>query len=712
MNRMPPTKVLRWKRWAWGLGVGLIAVMAVLAVPQGIRQFAEWATLDMRFRLFAGMRKPNPQIELVAIDQKSLNFYKKRMQVSWPWPRNFYEILVDYLKAGGARAVLFDVTFTEPSPDTKETDGAEADHDFGAAIARAGNVHLATQLLAAEDAEQDNETAAETRLLWPSQTGSKLAYRHGILPLPVLQSGARGLGVVNHFHDEDEICRRVPLVYGFRDGSLPNLAYGTYVRLMSGGTLDPARMGIPTHDGRFLVTWYGEPGPGGSFPYTSVHALMISAAQLRTGKTPDISPQTFKDKIVIVGGTAAGLYDVRATPMSRLQSFPGMEIHATVLSNLLERHYLRPLPPLLARLWTAGVALLIGMLFMVVRNQALSLSMVGGVLAMVVVLGLAVFRAWLVWVPMAMPLAGGVLSLGLGAMASYRIEGKRRRQVRNLFSRYVAPEVVRELLLDPDRVGLGGKEVEATIFFSDVKDFTNMSEKLAPTVLIEHLNRYFDASSNALLARKALIDKYIGDAIMAVFGAPNEDAQHATSACLAALQLAELGRRMSGNPTFFTRMGLNSGRVVVGNVGSQKRLSYTAIGDNVNLASRLEGVNKQYGTQILISESTFVRAQSAIEARELDFIRVKGKAQPTRIYELVAEKGALSPQTVALHAAFAEGLAFYRAQRWAEAQAAFQRALQIVPNDGPSRVFVDRCPRLLAAELPVDWDGVYEFTSK
>jgi adenylate cyclase len=322
------------------------------------------------------------------------------------------------------------------------------------------------------------------------------------------------------------------------------------------------------------------------------------------------------------------------------------------------------------------------------------------------------FRSWLIWVPMATPLAAGVVSLGLGAMASYRIEGKRRRQVRNLFSRYVAPEVVRELLVDPDRVGLGGKEVEATIFFSDVKDFTNMSEKMSPTVLIEHLNRYFDASSNALLARKALIDKYIGDAIMAVFGAPTEDPEHATSACLAALQLADLGRRMPGNPSFFTRMGLNSGRVVVGNVGSQKRLSYTAIGDNVNLASRLEGVNKKYGTQILISESTYVRAQSAIEARELDFIRVKGKAQPTRIYELVAQKGALDAQTMTLHAVFAEGLAFYRAQRWDEAQAAFERALQIDPNDGPSRVFVDRCPKLAGAGLPADWDGVYEFTSK
>jgi adenylate cyclase len=694
------------------VGVGLIAVLVVLAVPQGAANFSEWATLDMRFRLFAGMRKPNPQIELVAIDQKSLNFYKKRMQVSWPWPRNFYEILVDYLKAGGARAVLFDVTFTEPSPDTKETDGAEADQGFAAAIARAGNVHLATQLLAAEDAEQDNETAAETRLLWPSQSGNKLIYRHGILPLPVLQSGARGLGVVNHVHDEDEICRRVPLVYGFRDGSLPNLAYGAYVRLLPTDTLDPARLGIPAQDGRFLVTWYGAPGPGGSFPYTSIHALMISAAKLRMGQTPDVSPQAFKDKIVIVGGTAAGLYDVRATPMSRLQSFPGMEIHATVLSNLLERHFLRPLPPTLAWLWTAGVALLIGLIFMVVRNQALSLSLVGGVLAAVILVGLGAFRVWLVWVPMAAPLAAGVLSLGLGAMASYRIEGKRRRQVRNLFSRYLAPEVVRELLVDPDRVGLGGKEVEATIFFSDVKDFTNISEKLAPTVLIEHLNRYFDASSNALLARKALIDKYIGDAIMAVFGAPTEDPEHAISACLAALQLAELGRRMPGDPVFFTRMGLNSGRVVVGNVGSHKRLSYTAIGDNVNLASRLEGVNKQYGTQILLSESTFVRAQSAIEARELDFIRVKGKAQPTRIYELVAEKGALAPQTVSLHATFAEGLALYRAQRWDEAQAAFRRALQIAPDDGPSRVFVDRVSKLAGAGLPTDWDGVYEFTSK
>jgi adenylate cyclase len=711
---------LRRNRLAWGFAVGLAAALVVLlGHERGVLRTVELKTLDARFRAFSGTRRPNPDVVVVALDQKSINFYRRNMQVGWPWPRSFYQILVDYLAQGGARAVLFDMYFSEPSSDTKESDGAEVDAGFGAAIAHAGTVHLAAQMLADADAEQNNDVRPEARLVWPLQADLPMrpgVFRNAILPLAVLQAGAAGLGVVNYVEDEDEICRRVPLFHRFSDGVLPSLAYSAYAAAAGKGHAAPAALGIPLVGPDFLLTWYGPGGPGGTFPYYSAHALIVSAAKLRMGQAPDLAPATFKNKIVVVGGTAAGLYDAHNTPMARQQPFPGMEIHATLLSNLLNQDFLRPLDGWLAVAWTVILAVMVGMLFMRVNRQRVALPLIALVLAGAVGAAFFAFRARLLWVPIVEPLAAGGLSLVLAALVSYQIEGRRRREVRSVFSRYLAPEVVQELLADPERIGLGGKEVEATVFFSDVKEFTRMSEKLPPQALIGYLNQYLEAASQALLSRKALIDKYIGDAIMAVFGAPAEDAEHARNACLAALAIAEQGRQAAGDdanrPVFFTRMGLNSGRLVVGNVGSHLHLSYTAIGDNVNLASRLESVNKQYATQIMISESTWRAAGDAIEAREIDFIQVKGKVLPTRLYELVAAKGQLTAQQQAVHAAFAEALAAYRAQRWDEAVAGFQKVLQIAPTDGPARVFIKRCETLRAAALPSDWNGVYKLEEK
>jgi len=711
---------LRRNRLAWGFAVGLAAALVVLiGHAGGVWRTVELKTLDARFRAFSGTRRPNPDVVVVALDQKSINFYRRKMQVGWPWPRSFYQILVDYLAQGGARAVLFDMYFSEPSSDSKESDGAEVDTEFGAAIRRAGTVHLAAQMLADADAEQNNDVRPEARLLWPAQADLPTCpgvFRNAILPLAVLQAGAAGLGVVNYVEDEDEICRRVPLLHRFSEGVLPSLAYSAYAAAAGQGRAAPAALGIPLVGPDFLLTWYGPGGPDGNFPYYSAHALIVSAAKLRVGETPDLAPATFKNKIVVVGGTAAGLYDAHNTPMARQQPFPGMEIHATLLSNLLNRDFLRPLDGRLATAWTVILAVMVGVLFMRVGRQWVALPLIALVLAGAVGAAFFVFRTRLLWVPIVEPLAAGSLSLVLAALLSYQIEGRRRREVRSVFSRYLAPEVVRELLADPDRIGLGGKEVEATVFFSDVREFTRISEKLPPQVLIGYLNQYFDAASQALLSHKALIDKYIGDAIMAVFGAPAEDPGHARNACLAALAIAEQGRQApsgdSNRPVFFTRMGLNSGRLVVGNVGSHLHLAYTAIGDNVNLASRLESVNKQYGTQIMISEPTWRAAGDAIESREIDFIRVKGKVLPTRIYELVAAKGQLTAQQQDLHAAFAEALAAYRAQRWDQAVAGFQKVLHIVPTDGPAPVFIKRCETLRTAPLPPDWDGVYKLETK
>ena len=254
----------------------------------------------------------------------------------------------------------------------------------------------------------------------------------------------------------------------------------------------------------------------------------------------------------------------------------------------------------------------------------------------------------------------------------------------------MSPRVVDEVLLHPDDFELGGRELDATVFFSDIKNFTGLSEKMSPKELVENLNEYFTLACDLVLTHSGMLDKYIGDAIMAVFGAPLQSDKHALNACLAAIEVQDqlkkyysLSDRRNGQ-VFETRIGLNSGKMVIGNIGSLKRLDYTAIGDSVNLASRLEGVNKEFGTKIIISESTYEQVKDGVEARELDLIRVKGKQIPIRIYELICEKGKLSSSQSNLIEMFHEGLSYYRSTKWRKAAVIFREILKANPDDGYS----------------------------
>jgi adenylate cyclase len=307
---------------------------------------------------------------------------------------------------------------------------------------------------------------------------------------------------------------------------------------------------------------------------------------------------------------------------------------------------------------------------------------------------------------------------GVVSVFSDLTEIKKRKFLQDTLIRYVTKQVVDLILEHPETIVLDGEEREATILFSDIRGFTSLSEKMKPKELVKMLREYFTLMVGAVFKFQGTVDKFIGDAIMSIFGAPTPQPNHAKLAIQTALEMQRLLARFNadrvrkGQEPISVGVGINTGDVVVGNIGSEERLEYTAIGDAVNLASRLEGINKEYGTHIIISEFTYHHVENAIVERELDEVRVKGKYEPVKIYEVMGRPGKVSENTKKLRDEFAQGLVYYRKRDWDQAIRQFQHALQIVPLDAPSQLYVDRCVMHKQNPPPDDWDGVFELHTK
>lgn len=683
----------------------------------------ELKTLDLRFRYGAHAEWADTSIVLVTVDQNSLDFIERSWGMKYPWPREYYGLLLEFLEKGKPRLVAFDYDFSQKDIDRLELDGAESDQLFADALARAGNVVLGVNLNVRESGDQpgDSILAGHIRGAGAALSGIP-TYDRATAPLLSFQKSAAALGATNFSTDDDGIARRTPPSYAYRGGSIPQFAWACFDVLRG-----PAHNAHSTttepqffdDSGNRLVYWYGRGGPAGVFRYYSIHALILSAAKMRQGLPPDVPPALFRDRNVIVGGSAAGLYDFKPTPFTYLEQYPGMEIQATVLSNLLNGHGVRNIPWMLGALITVLLSFLTAWFFF--RSHRIALSTFLVLLTAAAYTGVAywAFRTFAVWLPFVQPVLGIASTYAIAAVVSYAVEGQQKRVLRRAFNRYFSPNVVADILDNASQIELGGKTIEATVFFSDIKDFTSIAEKFAPKDLVHFLNEYFTLACDIILRNEAMVDKYIGDAIMAIFGAPIPRPDNARVACLTALEIqsalaAHHARpdRDPRTPTFTTRIGLHTGKMVLGNIGSNTRLDYTAIGDTVNLASRLEGVNKMYGTRIMISETTYEQAKDAIAARQLDFLRVKGKDIPVRIYELVGTANDVPAAMKEKIGLFEEGLQLYRERAFPRATAVFRKILTLDPEDGPSATFVKRCAELEQVQLPDDWDGVYTLTSK
>ena len=703
-----------WGRIVRGILVGS-AVSAALIVVYGFSLLEpfELKTLDWRFRILSSPEEVSRDIAIVVVDQNSLDYYEELESVPWPWPRGLYQAVVDFANRGGARALIFDILFTERSGY-----GYEDDDYFAEVVKDAGNVYMPIFMTSRERPKESAEGAVleralvvedESRIEWESYTSL-------VLPLEEFTRSAKGLGNVMMAPDADGVYRRVPLLAKYEGKFLPSLPLAAVVDLLGAERVsvdEENRMhlvdvSIPLEkDGTMLVKYYGG---AGTYEYYSIASIIQSFARIEEGLPPIVDPGEFRNRIVLVGLTAPGLFDLKPTPFSSV--YPGVEVHATVIDNILRHDFLTRIRAGALFLFVFTVTIFCGAAVSHFITLKISIPIV---LACVVVPFLVAFIAFThgVWVDLVALEAGILLTFGFASVVSYSTEGRQRRFIKNAFKYYLSPPVIDELLRSPERLKLGGERKELTVFFSDVAGFTSLSEKLAPEELSLMLSRYLTRMTDIILAHQGTLDKYEGDAIMAFWGAPLAQPDHARRACLAALECQAALRslkdefRECGWPPLDARIGINSGDMVVGNMGSRERFDYTVLGDEVNLGSRLEGANKEYGTHIMISERTYHLVKDGLETRELDMLRVKGKQTPVRVYEVLAKRGELTEETTRAMQLFAEGLSLYRERRWREAIEVFKK----LPQDPASAVFLRRCAELLQSP-PQEWDGVYVMRTK
>jgi len=450
----------------------------------------------------------------------------------------------------------------------------------------------------------------------------------------------------------------------------------------------------------------------------TAHLLKTLKSQLaRKKKLSAELADAISGRAVIVGAVYTGSTDFHSIPLAPAGTWPGMMVHSAVFHMLSARRFIKTTP-----VWmSAMIAFLVGIAgsFVVARSHLIRAASY---------LLLAAFIAYLT-ARVLMGSAGlffspaGVLSSLLvcfGSVTTYRqmTEERTKRKYRQLMQYYMSPVVVEELLKNIEELKLGGERREITVYFSDLAGFTTTSENLSPEELVSLLNRYLTLMSDSILELGGVLDKYQGDAIMAFFGAPLDQPDQAVRACQAALRnrnlLEELKIKLAteGVPILRQRIGINTGLAVVGNMGSERKFDYTALGDAVNLASRLEATNKAYDTEILVGERTFELAREYVEAREIDLVRVVGRREPVRVFELFAEKGSLTEEQEERLSLFSKATLLYRQRRWQESVSALQELNAKFPNDGPAAMLLRRCEEFVKQPPPPDWDGVYNLRQK
>ncbi len=596
----------------------------------------EQKTLDMRFRL-RGPIKPGPETVIAAIDEKSISKLGR-----FPWPRSVWGRVVDRLTEEGARVIVFDVFFTE-------AENVDSDDLFQRAIRQSGRVVLPIVFNFAEDGYQ--ESGFTTKKI---DRITKSAYavirntddpfqpfkaRMVLPPLLRFSSVANSMAHINMVPDSDGTLRWEAMAIDYRDdyyapiGLQAALVYKGLERqdlsLDYSGAVRLGNTVIPVdRNARMLINYRGPSGMFSVYPISDILDRTIPA-------------EAFRDKIVLIGATAVGIYDLRVTPFS--PNMAGIEKHANVVDNILRGDFIIHTEALVVVLVFA-FAVLLGIALPRLgagAGAALFLLLFSGYLGGVYYL----FAAKGIWFNMVYP--ASAIFFGYTTQTAHRFftEERRARDIRRMFSSYVAKRIVDELIRDPSKAKLGGERKELTVLFSDIRGFTSFSEKYEPEVIVSLLNEYLGAMTDIVFDHEGTHDKFVGDAIVAYWGAPVGQPDHAELACKCALamisRLKELQRKWAaeGRHVIDIGIGINTGDMVVGNMGAPgKKMDYTVIGDNVNLGARLEGLTRQYNNHIIISEFTYEKVRNVVTVNELGSVTVKGKQKPVVIYDLVGLK--------------------------------------------------------------------------
>ena len=676
------------RRVVAGLGIGLgAAVVVLLLAAAGAFETVEFALYDWRMRLAA--RNPpdvHPDIVLVELNDTTIRDLEPAFG-RWPWPRAAFSMVIDFLNRAPAKVIAVDFAFTERDRvrlhgigDT-EISGPDSDRMLVESVKAAPAAILLADATyegvhGGELSNRPAEWSAE-----PFRLGPGIYERRTITtPFPELTAAASALAHNYAVLDKRGSLRRIPPFVRMGDRFMPSLGVAAALRaagirpeevVLEGQTLRIRDRAVPLlsaqvrdavdpakhHEQLTMLVNYRGPGvlPNGERPYPAyeVRHLVESELQLLREEKPSLDPGVFKDKVVFVGLTASGLLDIFQTPFdARGQGrMPGVQMHASVADSILSNRFIRPSSETSRVVAVLVGALAVGLLaaFLAFNVAApLSLLLMAGWATYAVV----VFEAG-VWVAMGEPLAAMGLALFGGTAYQYFVEGREKRKVKGLFGRYVSRDVFDQLMAHPERAELGGNRREMTVLFSDIRGFTAVTEQGEPEALVSQLNEYFSRMVEIVFRHHGTVDKFVGDMVMALFGAPLDDAAHAENGVRAAVdmvrELGELNRKWTaeGRAPLDIGIGVNSGEMIAGNIGSSSIMSYTVIGDNVNLGSRLESLNKDYRTRIIISDATRARLTGSYELRPLGDVVVKGKTRPVAIFEVAVPTPL--PDAEALH---------------------------------------------------------------
>ncbi|MDR0706726.1 MAG: CHASE2 domain-containing protein [Treponema sp.] len=740
---------------ALAFSVIVAAVFSVVMALQllGAFSYLECKLYDVRVNLFAATAKPSDEIIVILLDQDSLDWGRAERGWGFPWPRSAWAEFIDYMNVAGAKSVVLDMFFTEPSVYGEEDDEefARASKDFGRVVQI---VHFSAQTGSAHTWP----SSLQTPLFEPSGFGDfleKFEIRdEGVpasaqFPIPIILAAVGALGSDVGAFDPDGTIRRLSLFTLFDGKAAPGQAAASLMMGGSGAAIryDAKKKAIEWEGRRIPVDGNGKSllrFRGANFqryiPYP-MSVMLQSAEDCRNGKTPEYPPEDFKDKYVFCGYYAPGLFDIVTTPASSV--YPGMGVHITMLDNMLQGDFTQETPPALDMALLFLAIAIVAALTVFPSKHQLQLSLGSMLLFLAAAIG-GCFFAYLIgwWLHVVVLLAGVAASYLISTLYNYATEGKQKQYIKKAFSQYISPAFIDQLIANPEQLKLGGERKEISIFFSDIQGFSAISERLQdPAVLTELLNDYLTFMTNIILDSGGTIDKYEGDAIIAFWNAPLDLPDHAARALAAALECQAC---LSGRQEYYeekygahliTRIGLNTGLAVVGNMGSEIHYNYTMLGDAVNLAARLEGLNKQFGAFLMCTQHMFDSANAALSnrtviakpadkrdapkkagaygfalpdafyGRRLASVAVVGKKEPVVVYEPL-QKDVFEAKKLLFEQFDAARDLFY-AGKFAEALPLFEA---IIKEDRPAYFYAEQCKYYIGHAS--EWKGYWQAMSK
>jgi adenylate cyclase len=717
-------------RWAAGSVVILSILFGCLA-HWGVLEPAELKSVDFRMKWSRQQKPLTREVALVLVDEASLSSLNG-MAGRWPWPRHIHAELIDFFFMCGARAVLFDVLFSE-NENSVAGGLSEGDAVLAAATQSAGNVYHAMQLVA-DQADEFNSNifhrslpeAFRTKLGLPVPVETVSHPSVSYPPLPALWEAARGVGVVSFKPDPDGIFRRERLVFAYDGAGYPALALAPFV---DAGDSQPPEF----HDGylrlfhqgryrtipldenrRYFVNMYGRYNV---YSYSGVYLTWLKIQNGEMQNLP-VDPTEFRDKVVFIGASAAGVEDLKHTAMG--PRTPGVYLHASIYGNIIEGDFLTFAPAWLENVLgviAVGLAVAGALFLREIKFKILfSLLLMFGYASAAVLL-----FAHNYVIAMVHPLGAAAAAYIVSFTFIGFTEGRERRKIKTILGQYVSPAVLTTILSNCQQEYLCaevGTREELTIFFSDIRGFTAISESYPVEQVVEVLNGYLSKMVDIIFENSGTLDKFIGDAIVAFWGAPLRTPRHHYHAVHSALcmrrALVELNRENQARalPMLEMGIGIHTGEVILGNIGSNKKLDYTIIGDGVNLTSRLEGLTKTYQTPVLISKATHDHLGDQFCCRIVDYVKVKGKQRPILIYEALGAAKDLDPDLKEVIRLCNDGFQRYRQRDFEGAKKAYAAVQQWRQEDFLSRLYIQRCDQFLRHPPPELWDGCHVHLSK